>query len=34
MLSGLDVRQIDMNGVKINLEQAAALLEEIGVKVT
>ena len=34
MLSGLDVRSIDMTGVKINLEQAAALLEEIGVEVT
>ena len=33
-LSGLDVRNIDMTGVKINLDQAATLLEEIGVDVT
>jgi len=33
-LSGLDVRNIDMEGVKINLEQAATLLEQIGLEVT
>lgn len=33
-LSGLNVRNIDMKGVKINLEPAATLLKQIGLEIT
>ena len=33
-LSPLDVRNIGMTGVKVDLEQAATLLEQIGLEVT